>query len=182
MMATLSILLAAHRGGYASMNHAFGLALSQGDWGCEIDVALLVADGPTTVAVLIEVKGGNDLVDETDVRNLVHAQGLLRDAGLDALIGMATTRESLSDDEIRLFRGVADDAPERRYGSSLALALPVVLSGPDLSVPWLDPAHPWRWSTPGGIPLDGLLVKGCERNLGFSGYDFADRLQCRWTN
>lgn len=82
-----------------------------------------------------------------------------------------------------LFRQVADDAPERRYRSSSGLALPVVLTGPDLSVPWADPDHPWRWAEIGGPPLEGLSTKACERNLGFIGFDYSTgRLRCRWSD
>lgn len=169
VMATNAVLRRAHRAGFApAMPHVFGLTLKLDEWNCEIDLAALIMDGPLTLAVVGEVKGGRDQIDATDVGNLQRVQQLLRTAGIETFVMVGTTRRQLEAAEVALLRVACESAPPRLMPHYLGLALPIVLCGPDLSLPWFDDGHPWRWGSAGDAPLAGLGEVSCRRNLGLS--------------
>jgi len=150
------------------MPHVFGLTLKLDEWSCEIDLAALIMDGPLTLAVVGELKGGRDQIDAHDVANLQRVQQLLRTASIETFVMVGTTRGQLKAAEVALLRIACESSPERLMRRHAGLALPIVLCGPDLSVPWFDDGHPWRWGSPGGAPLGGLAEVSCRRNLGLS--------------
>jgi hypothetical protein len=167
VMAALAVLRSY---GAPALPNLLGLRVSEPGWtGCEIDIVAAITDGPTTVVVIGEVKGGRDPIDMNDLENLERVQYALRTEGIEALILAATTRDKLTDAELDALRALADRAPARLYtGGSLALALPIVLVSDNLSAPWLSEQHPWRWGEPGELPLDGLALESCRRNLGLA--------------
>lgn len=166
-MAANTILRTAHRAGAAPATpHIFGLTVELQGWECEIDIAALIMDGPLTLAVVGELKGGRELIDETDIDNLQRVQHILRSADIEAFLMAGTTRNRFEPSEVSLLRTACEAAPTRLMGPHREPALPIVLCGPDVSKPWFDEDHPWRWGTPGGAPLGGLAEGSCRRNLG----------------
>jgi hypothetical protein len=169
------------------MPHLFGLTLKLDGWECEVDIAALILDGPLTLAVVGELKGGRELLSDDDIENLKRVQQLLRAAEVETLLLAGTTRDRLEPSEVGLLRAACEAAPPRLGGIDHALALPIVLCGPDMSTPWFDDAHPWRWGTPGGPPLGGLAEVSCQRNLGLqeggpSWLHGEGRWSFRWTD
>jgi hypothetical protein len=160
----------------------FGLTVQVDGWSCEVDIASFISDGPATLAVVGELKGGTEAIDSTDITNLQRVQGLLRAQGIETFILAGTTRDRLFHEEISLLRTACEAAPRRLSRRFHDLALPIVLCGRDMSMPWMNEDHPWRWGTPGGPPFAGLAEGGCRRNLGLSPdgprWDFPER---RWT-
>lgn len=170
VMAAQTLLVIAHRAGSSpNMPAVLGLEVKGDGWACEIDVAALLVDGPNTTAVLGEAKGGNDPFTSKDVDGLVRVQQLLRDAaGVDTILMFATTKPNLTTDEISLLRTLSEKSQVRlgRRVRPQSLALPIVLTGEDLSWPDLSEKHPWRWAGMGSAPLAGLAEESCRRNLG----------------
>jgi len=169
------------------MPHLFGLGIELNGWKCEIDIAALIPDGPLTLAVVGELKGGSELIDQKDVENLQRVQYLFRAANVETFLLAGTTRVRLDPSEVAILRAACEASPPRISGHHHALALPIVLCGRDLSMPWDDDAHPWRWGTPGGPPLGGLTEASCQRNLGLhegepSWLHGEDRWRFRWTD
>jgi len=170
VMAAQTLLEMAHRAGSSpNMPTVLGLEAKGNGWACEIDVAALVVDGPGTTAVLGEAKGGNDPFTSKDVDGLVRVQQLLREtAHLDTILMFATTKPNLTTDEIYLLRTLCEASQVRLTGRSRpqTLALPIVLTGGDLSWSDLSEEHPWRWRGEGSAPLAALAEESCRRNLG----------------
>lgn len=168
-MAANAVLRSAHRaGGAPTMPHVFGLTVEHDGWKCEVDVAALIIDGPMTLAVVGELKGGKEQINQTDLDNLTRLQQMLRSVRIESFILVGTTRSQFDSTEVEILRAACDVAPPRLNRHHYGPALPIVLSGPDMSLPWLDEGHPWRWGDPGTAPLEGLAVGGCRRNLGLT--------------
>ena len=47
-------------------------------------------------------------------------------------------------------------------------ALALVLTGRDISLPWMHDNHPWRWGEPGS-GVFGTAIESCRRSLGLTG-------------
>lgn len=168
-MAANAIIRSAHRAGHVgAAPHMFGLTIQVDGWSCELDIACFISDGPVTLAVVGELKGGTEAIDSTDIANLQRVQGLLRARGIETFILAGTTRDRLFDEEVFLLRSACETAPPRLSRRFHDLALPIVLCGRDMSMPWMNDDHPWRWGTPGGPPFAGLAEGGCRRNLGLA--------------
>jgi hypothetical protein len=187
-MAALAILRS-YRAGYApSLPNLLGLEVHAPQWECELDLAAAVIDGPSTVVVIGEVKGGRDPIDTNDLDNLTRVQEKLRQAGIETLILVATTRQALTPEEHAALRVQCERAPERLHGGGSVLpALPLVLLGADLSAPWISDHHPWRWGEPGRPPLAEMALESCRRNLGLAEVEFERtangwQLRPRWTD
>jgi hypothetical protein len=166
-MAANAVLRSAHRAGSApAMPHVFGMTVRLKTWSCEIDVAALILDGPLTLAVVGEVKGGREQIEATDIENLQRVQEMLRSAGVETFVLAGTTRNRLDAAEVAILRAACESAPDRLMRHHHGLVLPIVLCGAEMSMPWFDEDHPWRWGTPGGLPLGGLAERSCQRNLG----------------
>lgn len=168
-MAANAVLRSAHRAGHVgAAPHVFGLTVQVDGWSCELDIASFISDGPVTLAVVGELKGGTEAIDSTDITNLQRVQGLLRAQGIETFVLAGTTRDRLFHEEISLLRSACEAAPPRLSRRFHDLALPIVLCGRDMSMPWMNEDHPWRWGTPGGLPFAGLAEGGCRRNLGLA--------------
>lgn len=168
VMATHAVVRACYRAGASpAMPHVFGLTVAVGDWSCEVDVAAVIMDGPMTFAVVGEVKGGNQEIDANDVANLQRVQEMLRAARIETFLLFGTTRDQLTPAEIMLLRAACESSPQRLLRRRSGHALPIVLCGQDVSTPWDDQDHPWRWGTPGDVPFRALSSESCSRNLGF---------------
>lgn len=169
VMAALAVLCSHRAGTSAALPHVLGLEVRAPGWSCELDIAAAVIDGPTTLVVVGEVKGGSDPIDANDLVNLARVHDHLRASGVEALMFAATTRKSLTPDERVALRALCDRAPERLLtGGASVLSLPLVLIGRDLSSPWMSDEHPWRWGQPGEPPLAGMALESCKRNLGLA--------------
>jgi hypothetical protein len=181
-MAANAVLRSAHRaGGAPTMPHVFGLTVEHDGRKCEVDVAALIIDGPTTLAVVGELKGGKERIDQTDLDNLTHVQTLLRSVPIESFVMVGTTRDRFDPAEVAILRAACDASPPRLHRYHHGPVLPIVLSGPDLSRPWLDEEHPWRWGEPGSAPLEGLTVGGCRRNIGLQEIVDPTEPDARWS-
>jgi hypothetical protein len=134
---------------------------------CEIDLAAAMV-GESPLFLLFEAKSMQDKVDAVDLRNLVRAQRALRALGADCIVGFGTLRDFLHPEEVNVLRGVCDEAsaPHRQQASS-RLTLPLILTGPDLSAPWLSENHPTRWCE-GYNDIFGIAEESCVRHLGLA--------------
>jgi hypothetical protein len=186
VMAALAILREYRVGSTPTLPHVLGLEVHAPEWKCELDITAAIMDGPSTVVVIGEVKGGRDPIDQNDLDNLTRVQSALRAKDIETLILAATTRSELRPEEHTALRALCERAPERlRWRGGAAPALPLVLLGQDLSAPWMTENHPWHWSPPGGPPLGEIALQSCRRNLGLIAAEFYNvgssrRLRLQW--
>lgn len=173
VMATLSVLKTFRASSNASLPCILGLTVKRGLLECEIDIAAVIADGPDTLFVLGEVKGGKDEFTDEDIEHLEAVQTLLRNSGIEAILLFATTRPTgLSANEKHRLRHLCERAPRRLaaidggFRVEATQMLPVILLEEDLSVPWTDSRHPLHWTKPGEPPLAGMAYRSCQEHLG----------------
>jgi hypothetical protein len=174
VMASLTVLKSIPGLAGPAMPHVLGLNLQAGNWKCEIDLAAVLTDGPRTIVMLGEMKGGRDDIDDNDLDNLVQAQMALRDRGIETVILAATLRDRFSAQEVGSLRRVCEHSVLSLHPFAVEAVLPLVLTAPDLSAPYLSPDHPWRWGGPGGrqsLAID-TAMESCRRNLGLLSVGF----------
>lgn len=188
VMAALSIAMSARAGTLPSLPHVLGLEVHGDDWRCELDIAALIMEGPQTTFLIAEVKGGGDAIDARDLHNLERVRDGLNSVGVDAVIMVATGRNAFNEAEEVLLQEMSNRAPERLSGRGPStLNFPIALVGKDISVPWGNHDHPWRWGGPGDLPLAGLAQESCKRNLRLASVDTewngsAFQMRPRWTD
>lgn len=172
------------------MSHLLGLEVKLKDGKrVEVDVAMFLPDFDAGVAILGEVKNGNQ-IDRNDVENLELLQRKLLDADVPCVVLIGTLKERLSPDEVALLRELVERCPvvTLRNGQLVPM-MPFVLTAPDVSHPWISEAHPWRWKGLGSS-IHGVLgtaISSCERNLGLVGYGIERRgggwsAACQWAD
>lgn len=151
------------------LGHYAGLEIIRGKRSIgESDLAVIYPEGDSVV-VLGEVKTGNR-VDDEDTAHLSEIQNVFANAGTRSLVVIATLKPVLTLEETRAVRAYAEAinlVTVDRLGSPVPV-LPLVLVGQDLSVPWGDERHPWRWVS-ANRPGSGLFARAeesCVRNLG----------------
>ena len=175
VMAALSAFLTAcGRGGLpgGGMLYLVGTELAKGTSKCEIDFMIMVQDAELPAVIIGEAKAGHpvtpapgDLLSGDDLDHLQAVQDALRAIGIDCWICFATSRPALQQPEIDLLRRSADRSltPVSDFKTRLLPALPVVLTGEDLSVPAMDDRHPARRagsSFPGSPPSPRTPASG----------------------
>lgn len=131
---------------------------------------------PTGAVVIGEVKGHKP-VDANDVSNLEAVQTALEAKKVTTIVLFSTLNDEFSPDELRLIREFADRRAKALTSGrgQLIPHLPLVLTGSDVSLPWGDDAHPWRWNSRHEAPgLFGTAIASCRRNLGLASYAPAD--------
>jgi hypothetical protein len=168
-MAAMSVLQSLPRTA-KTVSSLLGMTLRDRDWSCEVDIAAVIADGPTSVLVAGEVKSWRDDIAAEDLENLQRVHGLARsELGLDCVVLAATLRDQLSLVERLALRQLCERLGRRGFDhhSLIFPALPLVFTGPDLSQPWFSVDAPWRWGNGhNAYLLAALAEESCKRNLG----------------
>lgn len=141
---------------------------------------ILIQDAELPAVIIGEAKAGHpdhprqgDLLSHDDLDHLEAVQDSFRAIGIDYWICFATTRPSLQRSEADLLRRSRERSliPIFDFKSLLLPALPVVLTGEDLSVPVMDDRHPAR-RVHGNFPrLPALSKNTCQRQLGLADVD-----------
>jgi hypothetical protein len=130
----------------------------------EIDITIVLDGSPRPVVVVGEVKSYRDPITAEDVANLQKMQKFLRDKQIDCYILAATFQEKLPDETIAALRSACEEAPPS-IGQVVLPIFPIVLTGQNLSVPYMHEDHPNNWNQV-GTGLSTLAVESCKRNLG----------------
>jgi hypothetical protein len=84
-----------------------------------------------------------------------------------------TLNDELSGSEKQVIRDFSDRRARalRSSRGQIIPHMPLVLTGEDVSLPWGDDAHPWRWDLRHEAPgLFGTAIASCRRNLGLASY------------
>lgn len=176
VLATVSLFSALEDRGRQLPHYALGVEVSQGDWRCEVDALIVMDTYEQPLMVACEAKSHRDELDDQDVQNLVRVQALARDAGIDCYLAFSTLRETLTDSEQTLLRGLAEDAPEplrSRRGMGSTPTLPLAFVAADLSAHTWEEDHLLRTSQRRGS-VAALAVETCKRNLGFAHFAWDD--------
>lgn len=163
------------------MLYLTGIEFTKKSQKCEIDFMILVQDAELPAVIIGEAKAGNpdnpkpsDLLSSDDLSHLEAVQAAFRAIGIDCFICFATTRPALQPSEVDLLRRSCERAimPVFDFKTLLLPALPVVLTGEDLSVPAMDNRHPATRADPGYPRLPALAKKTCQQQLGLADIDF----------
>ncbi|MEU8896216.1 hypothetical protein AB0C65_10175 [Nocardia sp. NPDC048505] len=163
VLATLSVIADLEPGGSSNFCHFLGAELTVGESISEMDVVIVMRmHGPHVI--LGEVKNSNK-INETDILNVEAAQRRLRENGVSSIALFATLKERFSADEVLLLRAFCERAPERKSTVGAMPNFPLLLTGPDMSLPELSEENPWRWGEP-GHGISGTILESCKRNLG----------------
>ncbi len=170
-LAVMSLLRQLRHQEEPPLTHVLGLELSVDSEKVEVDIAAYIPEHDY-VAILGEVKTGNR-IDAKDVANLGTLADRLLSKGVRCLPLLATLDEKLDPDETTIIRRLADESDVVTLGTGqLVPAVPLVLTGPDLSHPYWSDTHPWRWETE-GIGLFATALESCRRNLGLRDYELS---------
>lgn len=148
------------------MSHVLGLEVTIPNRNpVEVDVAAILHEDDWTV-VLGEVKSHHP-IDQNDVENLAHLQDLLLEKETLSVVMFATLKLEFNEDERNLFRTLIEQTTRsvERNGSRLPI-MPLLFTQHELSVPWGDEAHPWRWRKAGQGGIFGTAIESCRKNLG----------------
>jgi hypothetical protein len=143
---------------------ALGLEVTSPTSKFEIDITIVLDGSPRPVVVVGEVKSYRDPITAEDVANLQKMQKFLRDKQIDCYILAATFQEKLPDETIAALRSACEEAPPS-IGQVVLPIFPIVLTGQNLSVPYMHEDHPNNWNQV-GTGLSTLAVESCKRNLG----------------
>jgi len=165
-VAALSVLSAMHVVEGPPMSHVLGLEVTIPNRNpVEVDVAAILHEDDWTV-VLGEVKSHHP-IDQNDVENLAHLQDLLLEKETLSVVMFATLKLEFNEDERNLFRTLIEQTTRsvERNGSRLPI-MPLLFTQHELSVPWGDEAHPWRWRKAGQGGIFGTAIESCRKNLG----------------
>lgn len=162
-----------------TMSQVLGMEVSiKGQKPVEVDVAVVLArDSYTTV--LGEVKNRNR-IDANDVANLERLQAHLIAKKVSCVILVGTFKDELCHEEIHLLRQHVERSQHVAglgWGQHVPV-MPLILTLPDLSVPWGSDEHPWRWGTAGsGEGIFGTAIESCRRHLGLTDYGISGPLK-----
>jgi hypothetical protein len=173
VLATLSVLGQLEYGANQTLCHALGAELKlDGLKQVEMDIAA-IHHGSVPTVFLGEVKTSNR-IDENDVANIELLQHKLHSIGVRCMPLFATLKEDFTDFEAGVLRGNCERmvSSRSRHGEVLP-ALPLLLTAPDLSLPYGHRQHPAQWIE--GRPelgIDGVALESCKRNLGLIDFQF----------
>lgn len=172
-VASLSVLSALHVTEGPDMSHVLGLEVATADHRpIEVDVAAIMRGDDWTV-VLGEVKN-HHAIDDNDVSNLAHLQELLLGKETPTILMFATLRSSFTTDERARFRNLVETTTRvvERFGSRWPI-MPLLFTKEDLSVPWGDESHPWRWNKVGQGGIFGTAIESCRKHIGLQEFDMS---------
>lgn len=145
--------------------HVLGLEVHSPQGDLEVDLAMILEDRSRPVAVVGEAKSWKKSIDATDLENLARVQQYFRGKGIECLMLVTTFRDVLDAGEQELLRSCCENAPRTLERHYLRLALPIVLTANDLSVPRQHGDHPGKWGER-GLDMPDLALESCRRNLG----------------
>ncbi|MGI8760937.1 MAG: hypothetical protein ACR2LF_06540 [Jatrophihabitantaceae bacterium] len=172
VLSTASIVAQANVGSGADICAVLGLQVRlPGRQPVEVDLAAYFPH-PTGAVVIGEIKGHKP-IDANDVANLEAVQTFLQAKKVTTIVLLGTLNDELSSDELQLIREFAErNAKTLRSGrGQLIPHVPLVLTGRDVSLPWGNEVHPWRWdSRQEAQGLFGTAIASCRRNLGLTSY------------
>lgn len=184
VMAALSVFATAcGKGGLSGsgMLYLVGAELTKDTATCEIDFMVMIQDAELPAVIIGEAKAGHptspapgDLLSSDDLEHLQAIQDALRAIGIDCWICFATTRPALQQPEVDLLRRSCERSltPVFDFKGQLLPALPIVLTGEDLSVAALDDRHPAQRTRSTFPRLPALAKNTCQRHLGMTDVDF----------
>lgn len=166
-LATMSVIGNAPVWAPAASVHAFGVEFAIG--GIERLEADIVAylGRPDWTLALGEVKNSN-WIDAKDVVNLEKLQQRLDQKRIRTILIFSTLKASLAPQEIVVLRALTERVTTVTTAFGAAVPrFPLILTGPDLSLPWMDDKHPWRWGRPEDpAGIYRTAAESCKRNLG----------------
>ncbi|WP_138756990.1 hypothetical protein [Modestobacter altitudinis] len=153
--------------------HELGLTVTVGQKSVEADIAAFLRY-PIPVTLIGEVKGRNR-IDQNDLDNLGWLQDRLTGEGFDSLIVLVTAKQSFGPEEVAILRTFCEVRAEvvtvRR---SLTPRLPLLLTGEDLFLPWMDEESVRRWGrNDPGLAVHGVALESCKRNLGLLDWELS---------
>ena len=191
VMAALSVFAVACGRGLSGggMLYLVGTELTSNSATREVDFMILVQDADLPAVIIGEAKAGHpdhpkpaDLLSVDDLDHLEAVQDAFRAIGIDCFICFATTRPALQPSEADLLRRSCERAlmPVFDFKSLLLPALPVVLTGEDLSVPAMDDRHPARRADPDYPRLPALAKNTCQQQLDLADIDFTTDSSGNW--
>jgi hypothetical protein len=149
------------------LSHVLGLEVAvENHPRVEVDVAAILHEDSWTV-VLGEVKNANR-IDENDAQNLGRLQAHLLAKDVVCIVMFATLKDEFGPDEKAAIRALVE---ARNWSATVRSTtwpvLPLLFTAGDLSVPWGDEQHPWRWPRAGsGSGILGTALESCKRHLG----------------
>ncbi|TDB81496.1 hypothetical protein [Micromonospora sp. KC721] len=152
---------------------ALGLEVTSPTSKFELDVTMILDGSPRPLVVVGEVKSYRDPITAEDVANLRIMQSFLRGKQIDCYILAATLQEKLPDETVAALRSACEEAPPS-IGHVVLPVFPIVLTGQNLSVPYMHEDHPTKWNEV-GTGLSTLAVESCKRNLGLVDARFEGR-------
>ncbi|WP_460968430.1 hypothetical protein [Pedococcus soli] len=143
--------------------HDLGLMVMKGSRRAEADVVAILP-GVEPALVLGEVKSRNR-VDAKDVGNLEWLRDNVRLDSMRTQLLFATTKDDFGDEERALLRDHCQRQAVREdeFGRP-TVAFPLLLTGRDLFLPWMDDDNIWRAGP--GRGLSGIAEESCRRRLG----------------
>jgi hypothetical protein len=148
----------------------------------EADIAAYLRS-PIPITILGEVKSRNR-IDVNDIANLEWLQDKLSSNGLDSLILFATTKNAFGPEETVALRSHCEArAVALQVRRSMTPRLPLVLTGKDLFLPWMNDDHIGRWARKSpALAIHGTALESCRRNLGLESWRFEeDGVRLTWT-
>src|SRR6266540_1475716 len=143
VMAVLSIL-GGHLGHSADTPYALGVEVESPDEKFEVDLVMVLSGSYPPTMIIAEVKSFRDVVSSDDLSHLCKLQQHLRSKGVDCYIIAATLREELPSETVMALRSVCENTP-RSIGTRVLPILPIVLTGRNLSVPYMHENNPSSW-------------------------------------
>lgn len=155
--------------GGTTMTCQLGVGFRFPDGPREVDLVVVLDDGPQPVVVIGEVKGGlstqpGDLINQDDLDVLTAIQTHLRNLGVECYILAAVLRDRLEPTEQDALKRLCTSPPItlNDHQGFMHPVLPIVLTGTDLTQPLFSNGHLHRGARHG---LPGLARETCRRNL-----------------
>jgi hypothetical protein len=162
VMAALNVLMGVNWS--RSAPFVLGLEITGDGDAWEIDLALALNDSGPPIIVVGEVKSHQDSIDANDLAHLKKVQDFLGSKEIECYILAATLRDELAPDEVEALRALCEGCGDVRGSLSLQPLTPIVLTGKNLSAPYLTEDHPSRWEARQGFP--SFALESCKQNLG----------------
>ncbi len=177
VMAVLSIL-GGHLGHSADTPYALGVEVESPDEKFEVDLVMVLSGSYPPTMIIAEVKSFRDVVSSDDLSHLCKLQQHLRSKGVDCYIIAATLREELPSETVMALRSVCENTP-RSIGTRVLPILPIVLTGRNLSVPYMHENNPSSWLEV-DKGLSSIAVESCRRHLGMTDISYRSVGERKW--
>jgi len=159
-----------------------GLSVTSQGKSVEADIAAYLSS-PIPVTILGEVKSRNR-IDANDISNLAWLQDKLTANGFDSILVFATTKEKFGPEERSALRQHCEARAVRLTIRRVTTPrLPLVMTGKDLFLPWMNDDHIGRWARDSrALAIHGTALESCQRNLGLVGWNFdKEGISLQWS-